>query len=107
MNTTVEYFTQSWLRLTFIAYGDTLVTFFAVDWIAIGITAQEFVDINFDCFLCQTLNSGNGTRTETQTGITYFSGEILQTTVYFSGFQISNTEGITYYLNAAASIPDL
>ena len=86
VNTTIENFTSSWLRLTFKAYGDSQITYFAVDWIAIGSNALSFMDLTFDCFLCSTLNSGNGSRTETQTGTTFFAGETLQVTVYFSGF---------------------
>ena len=39
LNTTVENMTDSWLRITFNTYGDTLVTYFAVDWIVIGASA--------------------------------------------------------------------
>ena len=63
LNTTIENMTDSWLRITFNTYGDTLVTYFAVDWIVIGSSALQFMDINFDCFLCQTLSTGNDTRT--------------------------------------------
>ena len=66
-------------------------TYFAIDWIVIGAGALSFVEVKFDCFLCQTLSTGNDTRIETQTGLTFFSGEVLQVTVYFSGFQIHNS----------------
>lgn len=104
LNTTVENFTMSSLRVTARVYGDTTLSFFSVNWIAVGNRAT-FVEVLFNCHLCTNLRAGRGDRTETRTGVTLFTGyNYLFVNVYLSGFTLRNSDGITNYLRASASI---
>lgn len=107
MNTTVENFTTYSLRLTARVYGDTVLSFYAVNWIAVG-NIPDFVEVLFNCHLCTNIRVGRGDRTEYRTGVTLFANYAnLFVNVYLSGFSLRNVDGITNYLKATASIASM
>ena len=55
--------------------------------------------------MCTNLRIGRGDRSESRTGVTLFTGKSsLFVNVYLAGFSLRNTDGITNYLKAAATI---
>lgn len=104
VNTSITNYTSSWLRITAQVLDTTTVIYLSVNWIVTGDTV-DFLQILNECFLCSTLSTSNGSRSETRTATTYFVGyEILTADVFLSGFRVHNSDGITNQLASSASI---
>lgn len=59
----------------------------------------------FDCYLCATISTGRGARSENRTAVTFLIGyATLNVNVYLAGFALHNSDGLTNYLTADVSI---
>lgn len=104
VNISIASFTTTTCRITMQAYGDTVLFFYAINFIVTG--NINFAEVQFQCFLCSNINIGYGLRSDFRNGSTFFVGyNSLQVSVYLSGFRLSNPIGLKNYLSASASIP--
>lgn len=82
-----------------------MLVYFCVNYIAVG-NLVLFADVLFNCYLCGAISIGRGDRSQNRTGVTYLVGyATLKVNVYLAGFSLHNSNGLTNYLTADASIP--